>query len=90
MEVTIYSQPHGRTQVVDIPNVLPDDAAYFQRNNISISMEEVGGTFAIYADYGKRTDDGEPDELIEISSGRSCEETLHALRLECEATIAAA
>ena len=84
MIVTLYKQPDGRTQEIDIKNVLPDDEAYFTRNHIDISMEDVGGMFAIYADIGRMDEDGEPIELIELSQGRSCEETLSALRKLCE------
>lgn len=84
MKVTLYRQPYGHTVDLDITNVLPEDAAFFEKNNIRISMEEVGGMFAVYADDGTKTEDGEPDELIELSQGRTCEETLHALRKQCE------
>lgn len=84
MIVTLYRQPYGRTQELDIKNVLPDDEAYFTRNHIDISMEDVGGMFAIYADIGQMDVDGEPIELIQMSQGRSCEETLSALRKMCE------
>lgn len=84
MIVTLYKRPYGRTQELDITNVLPDDEAYFTRNRIGISMEDVGGMFAIYADIGQMDADGEPIELIEMSQGRSCEKTLSALRKQCE------
>lgn len=84
MIATLYKRPDGRTQEIDIKNVLPDDEAYFTRHNISISMEDVGGMFAIYADIGQMDADGEPIELIELSQGRSCEDTLSALRKLCE------
>ena|GEM_PF-1859648 len=84
MEVTIYKRPHGRTEVISITNVCPDDAAYFKQQRIRISIEDVGGMFAIYADTGIKNADGEPDELIEMSKGRSCEDTLSALRKLCE------
>jgi hypothetical protein len=84
MKVTFYKKPDGRTQEIDIKNVLPEDEEYFTRNRINISMEEVGGMFAIYADIGKTNADGELIELIELSQGRSCEETLSALRELCE------
>ena len=84
MIVTLYKQPHGRSEEIDISNVLPEDEAYFKRNKVRISMEEVGGQFAVYADDGTEADDGEPDELIELSQGRSCKETLSALRKLCE------
>ena len=84
MIVTLYKQPDGRTQEIDIKNVRPDDEAYFSRHDIDISMEDVGGMFAVYADIGQTDEDGEPVELIELSQGRSCEETLNALRKLCE------
>ena len=84
MIITLYKQPDGRTQEIDIKNVLPDDEAFFDHHNISISMEDVGGMFAIYADIGQTDEDGKPIELIELSQGRSCEETLSALRKLCE------
>ena len=84
MIVTLYKQPDGRTQEIDIRNVLPDDEAYFSRYGIAISMEDVGGMFAVYADIGQTDADGEPVELTELSKGRSCEETLNALRKLCE------
>ena len=84
MIVTLYKRPDGRKQEIDIKKVLPDDEAYFTRNRIGISMEDVGGMFAIYADLGRMDEDGEPIELIELSQGRSCEEALSALRKLCE------
>ncbi|MCP1404294.1 hypothetical protein [Achromobacter insolitus] len=89
MKVTFYKPPFGRTEELEITKVRPEDAEYFERNGIRISMEEVGGMFAIYADTGAKTPDGEPDELIELSRGRSCEDTLQALRAACEATTVA-
>lgn len=88
MIVTLYKQPHGRTEEIDIRNVYPDDAEFFKTHDIKISMEDIGGMFAIYADTGAKTEDGEPDELIELSQGRSCEESLNALRQQCEQVIA--
>lgn len=84
MIVTLYKQPDGRTQEIEIKNVLPDDEAYFSSQRIKISMEDVGGELAVYADTGREDDDGEPIEVIELSQGRTCEETLNALRKQCE------
>ena len=72
------------TQKIDIKNVLPDDESYFTRNRINVSMEDVGGMLAIYADIGRLDEDGEPIELIELSHGRSYKETMSALRKLCE------
>ena len=84
MIVTLYKRPDGRTQEIDIKNVLPDDEAFFDHHGISISIEDVGGMFAVYADIGQTDEDGEPIELLELSQGRSWEETLSALRKLCE------
>ena len=84
MNVTLYKQPDGRSEVINIHNVRPEDEAYFTRNGIKISMEDVGGEFAVYADIGEVTEDGDPDEVLVLPKGRSCEETMHALRLLCE------
>lgn len=84
LTVTCFIPPHGRKEAVEIPNVYPDDEAFFKKHGIKVSMEELGvGGFAVYADTGKVTD-GEPDELMVISGDRSCHDSLKALRQECE------
>jgi hypothetical protein len=83
MDVTVYKRPDGRTEVVTITKVHADDAKWFKDNRVAVSMEDIGGDYAIYADTGKELD-GEPDEFIEIANGRSCEETLKSLRKQCE------
>ena len=86
MNVTVYKRPDGRSEVIDCRNVYPDDAKWFDDNQVAVSMEDIGDMIAVYADVGKEVD-GEPDELIELSQGRTCEETLHALRKQCEEAI---
>ncbi len=84
LTVTCFIPPHGHQEVVEIPNVYPDDEAFFKQYAIKISMEELTiGQVAIYADTSKITE-GEPDELITLSKGRSCHDTLKELRQECE------
>lgn len=84
LTVTCFIPPHGHQEVVEIPNVYPDDEAFFKKYGIKVSMEDLSvGGVACYADTGKVTE-GEPDELIEISRGRSCHDTLQALRQACE------
>ena len=95
MEVKLFKPPHGHSVVIDVSNVRTEDEKFFQENNIKISMEDVsaGGTpmFAVYADLGisyeyadEYDDSGDNIELLELSQGRSCEETLSALRVQCE------
>jgi hypothetical protein len=88
MNVIIFKRPDGRQEVIDCKHVHDEDAAWFQSNNVSISMEDIGGMFAVYAGIGKVDEDGEPDELIEISGTRDCFETLSALRKQCELAMA--
>lgn len=85
---TIYIRPDGRKQGITISNIYSDDAEWFEKYDVLISMEEVGINQAIvYADIGDRDEDGEPDEIIVFSEGRSCEETLEELRQLCEKTL---
>lgn len=84
MKVTFYKQPHGRTEVIDVKHINREDAEWFEKHGAAISMEDIGGMFAIYADIGITDPEGEPNEAIELSHGRSCEETMAALRIQCE------
>lgn len=83
MKVTVFILPNGRQQEITITNIRSEDREFFEKHNVKISMEECVGEIVVYADTGKVTD-GEPGELIEISQGRSCEDTLSALRKACE------
>lgn len=84
MKATVFISPNGRTEVIEVTNVYPEDAAYFVENNIHISMEQLAGETIVYADIGQTDDEGEPVELIEFAGTRSCEDTLAALRKACE------
>lgn len=83
LDVTLYKKPDGRTQVIAVANINDADADWFRANDAKVSMEDIGGQFAIYADVGTKHDD-EPQEALELSRGRSCEETFSALRAQCE------
>lgn len=87
MQITFYQKPDGRQKILEIKNVLPEDAKWFSENNIKISMEDIGGDFAVYGDTGMEDEDGEIIEMLVISQGRTCEETLSALRRECESVM---
>ena len=70
MKVTLYKKPNGRTEVVDVKNVYPEDEAWFAEHNAKLSMEDIGGEFVCYADVGFE-EDGEPMEAIVLSRSRS-------------------
>lgn len=84
MKVTLYKQPDGRAEVLEIQNVYQEDAEFFENNNIRISMEELAGQFVVYAGTGMEDECGEPIEFVELSLGRSCQEVLKILREKCE------
>lgn len=81
VEVTIYQRPDGRKLRTLITNVRYDDARYFRDNGVIISMEEIGEND--YAVYGNWNGD-EEDEVIVLSRGRTCEDTLAELRQTIE------
>lgn len=84
MKVTLYKPPHGRTEEVDVTSVHAEDAAWFEAHKAKLSMEDIGGMFAVYADVGLRDEEDEPVEAIELSRHRSAEDTFKALRTQCE------
>ena len=93
MNVTFYLRPDGRTREMDIANVRDEDAAWFESNDVCISMEELtDSTYVIYADVGLYEDDGEtPREIIHVTRpGETCEDALSKLRGMCEGAINAA
>jgi len=78
LEVTMYLLPDGRQLRTLIENVTREDAAYFQENDILVSMEQLTtGEFAV---YGRRPDADEDDEVLVLANGRNCKDTLHELR----------
>jgi hypothetical protein len=81
LNVTFYSLPDGRKTVKNITNILHEDADFFIRNNLKVSMEELNsGQFVIYSTTGKQMEDSEDDEVIHIvNPGQSCEDAMHEL-----------
>lgn len=82
--VTLYKRPNGATEIVHVTKVRDEDVKWFLENDAKLSMEDIGGDFAVYADVGESDPDGEPIEAIEIAGGRSCEDTFSALRKQAE------
>ena len=85
MQVTFYKRPHGRTEEINMTKIRPEDEAWFKSVGAKLSMEDIGGGYACYADVGVKDEDGEPLEAIEIATGgQSCEDTMQKLRKQCE------
>lgn len=87
MKATAYFPPNGRSEVIDLKNIRPEDEAYFTERGIEIGLEQLNGEMVVYAHLGEN-EDGDPEELIEFSHGRNCEDTLSALRRLCEEHLA--
>lgn len=89
ISATYYQRPNGAKHPMEIRNIRPTDEAWFKQRNAKLSIEDDGcGSFISYADIGLRDEDGEPVEAIEIAGSRSCEDTMAALRAQCEALLA--
>ena len=85
MLVTYYKRPNGEKSEIDMTHILSEDEQWFIENKVTISLENNGGSGTIvYADIGLRTEDGEPDEMIEFSEGRDCKTTMRSMRIRCE------
>lgn len=81
MKVHLYHGFTGKHTLTEIKNVLQTDAEFFERNNIKVSMEELRGDFIVYG--CPYDDESEESEVIVFANGRTCEETLNDLAVEC-------
>lgn len=85
LNAKLYERPSGGVFDINITEVDAHDAEFFYRNKVKISLEEIGpDDYVAYADIGATNVDGEPDEVMVLSRGRSCRETLAELRQRCE------
>lgn len=83
IEATLYQRPNGATKTIEVHNIYIEDEAWFKANGAKLSMEDHAGTFIVYADVGLTHPEGDPIEAIEFSAGRTCEDTMQALRTQC-------
>ena len=65
MKVSVYLKHNGSSTTVELP-LLPEEEQWFIEHKAKLSMEVSGGLYALYADIGLLTKDGEPDEVIAI------------------------
>jgi|GEM_PF-4250009 len=66
--------------IVDIVDIREDDADYFTRNRIKVSIEQLNGEIIAYA--CPYDDEDEESEIIMFARSRSCEDTMHELAEE--------
>lgn len=76
IQVTNFVRPDGRREVVTVPKVYPEDADYINESGIKVSMEDIGSDYCVWLDDGTKNEEDEPDEIIVLAQGRTCEETL--------------
>ena len=52
IDVTLYKRA---TEIVHVTKVRDEDVKWFLENNAKLSMEDIGGDFAVYADVGEKS-----------------------------------
>lgn len=78
--VTYFIRPYGHRQEGTIGHIHQEDADWLASHNVKISMEDTYAGMIIYADYGKTTEDGEPDEhLMIVKENESCFDAMSRL-----------
>lgn len=79
LTVKYFTRPNGHVKEIEMSNIYPEDIEYFQKNNITVSMEELStGDVVVYACEG--FDILEENEVMALAKGRSCQETMKELR----------
>ena len=82
---TLYHRPDGHKTEHEMKHITPEDAAWYRKNNIIISMEEIApNVITIFAEYGET--EGEPDEITYIvPAGERCVLSMAKIRAKIEA-----
>lgn len=82
LTVRFYKRPNGVMEEIEMRNIYEKDIEYFKSNDIVVSLEDIGNDIVVYA--CPRDDLDEESEVMELSRGRSCQETMKSLREKCE------
>lgn len=83
LAVRYYTRPNGHMRMIEMSNIYQEEIDFFTDNDIMVSLEELT-TGAIVAYACPRDDESEESEVMVFDNGRSCQETMKALREECE------
>lgn len=81
--LTVYYYNQNGQRLLDITNIRPEDAKFFQDNHIKVSMEELNGEIIVYG--CPYSDISEESEVIVFANSNSCEHTMSELAAECKA-----
>lgn len=76
IKCTVFIRPNGKKTESVINNISQEDADYINQNNIKVSMEDIGTDYCVWLDDGLKNEDDDPDEIIVLAQGRSCEATM--------------
>ena len=83
LTVRYYARPNGRMREIEMSNIYQEDIDFFTENDIMVSLEELTtGDIVAYA--CPRSDVSEESEVMVFAGKRNCQETMKALREECE------
>ena len=86
IKATVYIRPNGHTKEINITRINPEDAEWLNDNNVKVSLENAPPLLFVYADYGKTTLDGEPDEhLLVVPADSDCVAAMARLVTELKA-----
>jgi hypothetical protein len=82
IKATVFTPPHGTQTIIDVIDITDEDAAFFNNNNIKISMEELSiGSKVIYADWNGIPED---EALVLVPEGVTCKQAMTQLRIQVE------
>lgn len=67
LTATLYKSPNGDTEQIQVTNIHPDDANFFNHGGFQVSMETLMcGQFVVYATNGETDEDGEIIDLCHV------------------------
>lgn len=76
-EFTAHLFTNGTEREIAVRHIEANDADYFRKNNIKVSMEELKGEFIVYA--CPYSDESEESEILVLADGRDCVNVLREL-----------
>jgi hypothetical protein len=83
LTVRYYARPSGRMSEIMMSEIDQSEIKFFTEANIQVSIEELAnGDIVVYG--CPRDDESEESEVIVFAGKRNCQETMKALRNECE------
>ena len=80
---TVHYYNQNGEKLLNINNISPEDAKFFQDNDIKVSMEELCGEIVVYG--CPYSDTSEESEVIVFAGNNSCENTMSELVAKCKA-----